>query len=214
MLTVVHGQEAVCFICQYRPKLTKEEKSMYRLLSLSLVLCATSAFSEGCPMQKSCSSNQEVAHHENASLVSHEHHATTPDLVDVAVGNKDFSTLVTLVKTAGLVDALKGEGPFTVFAPTNKAFEKLPKETVEFLLSTEGKKELTKILTYHVVPGRVTSADVVKLSEAKTLQGDHIGIKVVDGNVMINDSKVLAVDVEASNGIIHVIDSVLLPSQE
>ena len=114
-------------------------------------------------------------------------------------------------KAAGLVDTLKGEGPFTVFAPTNEAFGKLPEGTVESLLKPENKDKLVAILTYHVVAGKVTAADVVKLSEAKTVQGSSAAIKVGDGGVMIDGAKVVKTDIECANGVIHVIDTVIMP---
>jgi len=131
------------------------------------------------------------------------------DIVDTAVAAGSFKTLAAALNAAGLVDALKGEGPFTVFAPTDEAFAKLPEGTVEALL--KDKEKLTAILTYHVVPGKVTSADVVKLESAKTLQGSELKISAKDG-VKINDAKVVKADVLAGNGVIHVIDSVLLPN--
>ena len=133
------------------------------------------------------------------------------DIVDTAVGAKTFNTLVAAVKAAGLVDTLKGEGPFTVFAPTDEAFAKLPAGTVESLLKPENKEKLVAILTYHVVAGKVMAKDVVKLTEAKTVQGTTVKIVVKDGKVMINDAKVSATDIETSNGVIHVIDTVIMP---
>jgi uncharacterized surface protein with fasciclin (FAS1) repeats len=133
-------------------------------------------------------------------------------VVEAAAANKDFTTLVAAVKAAGLAETLSGKGPFTVFAPTNKAFEKLPEGTVEGLLKPDAKKQLTSILTYHVVPGAVMAADVVKLEKAKTVQGTAVMIKVTDkGEVMINDAKVVKADIKCGNGVIHVIDSVLMP---
>lgn len=137
--------------------------------------------------------------------------AETKDIVDVAAGNKDFSTLVAAVQAAGLVETLKGSGPFTVFAPTNEAFGKLPAGTVESLLKPENKAKLVAILTYHVVPGKVMAADV-KAGEVKTVQGSMAKISV-DGGVKIDGAKVVATDVAASNGVIHVIDSVILPKE-
>lgn len=129
-------------------------------------------------------------------------------IVDIAVGNPDFSTLVAALKKADLVGALQGEGPFTVFAPTNDAFAKLPKEAVEALLAD--KEKLTQVLTYHVIPSRVLAADVVNLSEATTLQGSNVAISTENG-VQINASNVVSTDIKASNGVIHVIDTVLMP---
>ncbi len=135
------------------------------------------------------------------------------DIVDTAAGNKDFSTLVAAVQAAGLVETLKSKGPFTVFAPTNAAFAKLPAGTVESLLKPENKAMLVKILTYHVVSGKVLAADVVKLDGkmVKTVQGSDVSIAVAGGKVKVNDSNVIATDIETSNGVIHVIDTVLLP---
>lgn len=133
------------------------------------------------------------------------------DIVDVAVGNGSFTTLVAAVKAAGLVDTLKSEGPFTVFAPTDDAFAKLPDGTVEMLLKPENKDKLVAILTYHVVSGEVMAADVVKLDKAKTVQGQDVMIAVKDNKVMVNNAQVIAADVKASNGVIHVIDTVILP---
>jgi len=133
------------------------------------------------------------------------------DIVDTAVSVDDFSTLVAAVKAGGLVDALKGKGPFTVFAPTNGAFAKLPKGTVESLLKPENKDKLVAILTYHVVSGKVMAKDVVKLSSAPTVQGQDVRVKVKDGKVMINNATVVKADVKCKNGVIHVIDAVLLP---
>ncbi|MCB5361391.1 fasciclin domain-containing protein [Vibrio lentus] len=139
------------------------------------------------------------------------HHEMKKDLVDVAVENGSFTTLVAAVKAAGLVDTLKGDGPFTVFAPTDEAFAALPEGTVEMLLKPENKDKLVAILTYHVVPGKIMAAEVMKLSSAETVQGEAVMVAIDDGNVMINTAKVVIPDVKASNGVIHVIDAVLLP---
>jgi len=131
-------------------------------------------------------------------------------IVDIASGNPDFSTLVTAVKAAGLVDTLSGEGPFTVFAPTNEAFAALGQDTINSVLAN--KELLTSILTYHVVAGQVMAADVVQLTSAKTVQGADIKITVKDGKVYLNDTiQVVTTDIQASNGIIHVIDGILMP---
>ena len=135
----------------------------------------------------------------------------TQNIVDTAVAAGQFKTLAAALGAAGLVDTLKGAGPFTVFAPTDAAFAKLPAGTVENLLKPENKAQLTAILTYHVVPGKVMAADVVKLKEAKTVNGKMLQVKVNESNVMINDAKVTSADIVASNGVIHVIDSVVLP---
>jgi len=136
------------------------------------------------------------------------------DIVDTAVADGRFQTLVAAVSAADLVDTLKGEGPFTVFAPTDDAFAALPEGTVESLLLPENKQALTDILLYHVVSGKVMAADVVNLESAPTVLGKDVTVKVDMGNVYINDAKVIITDIETSNGVIHVIDSVLLPPAE
>ena len=136
------------------------------------------------------------------------------DIVDTAVADGRFTTLVTAVEAAGLVETLKGEGPFTVFAPTDDAFAALPAGTLESLLLPENKQQLTDILLYHVVPGKVMAADVTGLTSATTVLGKDIIITVKDGKVFLNDTvEVIITDIEASNGVIHVIDAVLLPPQ-
>jgi len=135
------------------------------------------------------------------------------DIVDTAVAADDFNTLVAAVEAAGLVETLKGEGPFTVFAPTDAAFAALPDGTVESLLRPENRDRLVSILTYHVVPGRVTAEQVVELDRATTVQGQDVRISVRNGGVRINESNVVTTDVLASNGVIHVIDAVLLPPE-
>lgn len=135
--------------------------------------------------------------------------STSKDIVTTAVDAGMFKTLATVLTEAGLIETLQGKGPFTVFAPTDDAFAKLPKGTVEGLL--KDKEALKKILLYHVVSGSVMSTDVVKLTDATTVEGSKVNIKVVDGNVMINDAKVTTADVKASNGVIHIIDTVILP---
>ncbi len=133
------------------------------------------------------------------------------DIVDTAVAAGTFNTLATALQAAGLADTLKGKGPFTVFAPTDEAFSKLPAGTVESLLKPENKEKLKAILLYHVLSGDVTAAQVVKLPSAKTVNGQDLKLTVDDGTVMVNDAKVVKADVLASNGVIHVIDTVLLP---
>ena len=133
------------------------------------------------------------------------------DIVDTALASGKFSTLAAALGAAGLIETLKGQGPFTVFAPTDDAFAKIPPQTLSELLQPENKEKLTAILTYHVVPGRVTAHDVANLNSATTLQGQTVKISKQDG-VKINDAKVIAPDVEATNGVIHVIDTVLMPA--
>ena len=137
--------------------------------------------------------------------------AQSQDIVDTAVAAGSFKTLAAALKAAGLVDTLKGKGPFTVFAPTDDAFAKLPAGTVEDLLKPENKAKLTAILTYHVVPGKVMAADVVKLKSAKTVNGKPVQIMVEGATVTVDNAKVVKTDIGTSNGVIHVIDTVLLP---
>jgi uncharacterized surface protein with fasciclin (FAS1) repeats len=136
--------------------------------------------------------------------------SSLPDVVDTAVAAGNFKTLATALQAAGLVETLKGRGPFTVFAPTDEAFAKLPAGTVEALL--KDKQRLAAILTYHVVPGRVMAADVVKMTEAKTVQGGSLTIRSGKG-VTVDGVEVVKTDIAASNGVIHVIDAVLMPRQ-
>lgn len=133
------------------------------------------------------------------------------DIVDTAVSAGQFNTLVAAVKAAGLVDTLKGKGPFTVFAPTDEAFAKLPKGTVEDLLKPENKDKLVSILTYHVIPGSVMSKSIAgKKAMVKTVQGSDVTVDAMKG-VMVDNAKVVKADIETSNGVIHVIDTVILP---
>ena len=136
--------------------------------------------------------------------------ASAADLVDTAIAGR-FNTLVAAIKAAGLVDALKAPGPFTVFAPTDDAFAKLPPGTLENLLQPENREQLVKILKYHVVPGEMMAKDVMKLDSAKTLQGANLTIHAGNGGVMVNNAHVSKTDIAASNGVIHVIDTVLIP---
>ena len=136
-------------------------------------------------------------------------------IVDVAVKNGSFNTLVAAVKAAGLVETLSGKGPFTVLAPTDAAFAKLPAGTLEMLLKPENKQQLVDILTYHVVPGVAAYSDaVVKMTEVPTVLGSSIAVKVVNGKVMLNGATVVAADVEATNGVIHAVDTVILPTKD
>ncbi|ELR99829.1 fasciclin domain-containing protein [Gloeocapsa sp. PCC 73106] len=132
------------------------------------------------------------------------------DIVDTAVKAGSFSTLVAAIKAAGLVDTLKGKGPFTVFAPNDEAFAKLPEGTVDGLLKDI--PQLKKILTYHVVSGKVMAADVMKMKSAKTVEGSNVNIDASNGGVKINDATVATADVAADNGVIHIIDTVLIPA--
>jgi uncharacterized surface protein with fasciclin (FAS1) repeats len=176
-------------------------KKLQTISSLSAVLllagCASTA-------PDAAASSEPAAEEAPAAAAE----APTSTIVDIAVGNADFSTLVAALQAAELVDTLSGEGPFTVFAPTNDAFAKLPEGTVESLLAD--KEKLTAVLTYHVVSGKVMAADVVNLTEAATVGGANIAIDASNG-VKINDATVVTADIAASNGVIHVIDTVLLP---
>jgi uncharacterized surface protein with fasciclin (FAS1) repeats len=169
-----------------------------------LLVLALAAFGPLAVYAQNCQGRQETKQTAHAKK-------NAPDIVDVAVGAGNFNTLVAAVKAAGLVETLKGEGPFTVFAPTDEAFAKLPAGTVENLLKPENKDMLVKILTYHVVSGRVLAKDVVKLKSAKTAQGQSVRIRAKGGKVKINKANVVKTDIEAGNGVIHVIDTVLLP---
>ena len=133
------------------------------------------------------------------------------DIVDTAVAAGSFKTLAKALQAADLVATLKEKGPFTVFAPTDEAFARLPEGTLDDLLKPENKAKLRRILTYHVVPGRLMAADVLKVKSAKAVSGDTIDIKTSGGNVMVDEARVTKTDVNASNGVIHVIDSVILP---
>ncbi len=159
---------------------------------------------ETCPL-KAAAAAQESTHYVAV--------AAKKDIVDTAVSAEGFSTLVAAVKAAGLVDTLKGKGPFTVFAPTDKAFAKVDKATLQSLLKPENKDKLTAILTYHVIPGKVMAADAVKLAgeEVETVNGKKAKIEVNGDVVTIAGSKISATDIECTNGVIHVIDSVMMP---
>lgn len=145
-----------------------------------------------------------------ASSPSAEHPHESGDIVAVASSAGKFNTLVAAIRAAGLVETLQGKGPFTVFAPTDEAFAKLPAGTVESLLKPENKQKLIAILTYHVVPGKITAAQVTT-TEVATVNGQNLSLVVANGGVTVNDAKVVATDIPASNGVIHVIDSVVLP---
>ena len=189
--------------------------SSFRLaLAAALVLpMVASAVADECPVaaaQKAQAMAQAKAQAQT-HVQTVAFNADRKDIVDTAVGAGSFKTLVAAVQAAGLVETLKGAGPFTVFAPTDEAFAKLPAGTVESLLKPENKEKLVAVLTYHVVPGKVMAADVVKLTEAPTVQGSKAKVKFADGTVMIDNAKVVKTDIETSNGVIHVIDAVILP---
>ncbi len=165
------------------------KRNMFLGVVLTLALAASPAFAGSCGSQATTASN---------------------NIVDTAVSAGSFDTLVAAVQAADLADVLAGDGPYTVFAPTDEAFAKLPAGTIEALLANPD--QLREILLYHVVPGKVTSDQVITLSSATTAQGSDIAIKIANGSVMINDALVTATDIETSNGVIHVIDTVILPA--
>ena len=153
----------------------------------------------------------KAGHHEKGEMHAGSA-AKSQDIVATAIAAGQFDTLAAAIEAAGLVETLQGEGPFTVFAPTDAAFAKLPPGTVEKLLEPENRDELLAILTYHVVPGRVSSVQVVNLSEAKTVNGAFVAITLSDSGVQVDNARVIKTDIAASNGVIHVIDSVVLPN--
>jgi uncharacterized surface protein with fasciclin (FAS1) repeats len=155
----------------------------------------------------------EAAKEEAGVMVGGANMVPSKNIVENAAGSADHTTLVTAVKAAGLAETLSGVGPFTVFAPTNAAFDKLPTGTVETLVKPESKAKLTGILTYHVVPGALKAADLKDGQKLKTVQGEELMVSVKDGKVMINGANVTIADVVSSNGVTHVIDAVLMPKK-
>jgi len=145
------------------------------------------------------------------SVADHHEHKSHDDIVDTAISNGNFTTLVAAVKAAGLVDTLKSPGPLTVFAPTDDAFAKLPKGTVESLLKPENKDKLVSILTYHVAPGKLTADKVLKRNHIKTAQGQSLTVMLKGGKPYVDNAQITATDIKASNGVIHVIDTVVMP---
>jgi uncharacterized surface protein with fasciclin (FAS1) repeats len=186
-----------------------------KILSLFAIVAITAV------MLTACNNEGEKKAEETAtSAAKEETAAPTPppveapkDVVDIAMGSADHGTLVAAVKAAGLAETLKGAGPFTIFAPTNAAFSALPAGTVDGLLKPEKKADLTKILTYHVVAGAVKAADLKDGQKVKTLQGGELTVSIKDGKVKINGANVTAADLSGSNGVIHVIDGVLMPKK-
>lgn len=173
----------------------------------SLAFAQTNCPASGRQSVKQCNQTISVSHVGSPTASIEEE----KDIVDTAVGAGSFNTLVAAVKAADLVEVLKSKGPFTVFAPTDEAFAKLPKGTVEMLLKPENKAKLIQILTYHVVPGRVDAAQVVKMNSANSVAGPAISIVTKNKTVMVDNAKVLTTDISCSNGLIHVIDAVILP---
>jgi uncharacterized surface protein with fasciclin (FAS1) repeats len=184
-----------------------------KFLSLFAIIAITSV------ILTACNGEGEKKAEETVAPVKEEPAAPAPvveapkDVVDIAMGSADHSTLVAAVKAAGLAETLKGAGPFTIFAPTNAAFSALPAGTVEGLLKPEKKADLTTILTYHVVAGAVKAADLKDGQKVKTLQGGELTVSIKEGKVKINGANVTAADLSGSNGIIHVVDGVLMPKK-
>lgn len=179
---------------------------MNRFTKLAAVATTASALAAGFAFTMVASAD----HHESDSSSAQQSQAQK-DIVETATAAGQFKTLTAALKAAGLVETLKGKGPFTVFAPTDAAFEKLPEGTVEELLKPENKEKLTSILTYHVVPAKAMAKDVSGMSSAKTVNGEELELSVKDGKVMVDDATVTKADIQASNGVIHVIDTVLMP---
>ena len=180
---------AFCVLTNTQTKKTHDTMKTIRIITLATIVAASSF----------------------VSIADAEPKEGAKDIVAVASGNGSFNTLVAAVKAAGLVETLQGSGPFTVFAPTDEAFAKLPKGTVEDLLKPENKAKLVSILTYHVVPAKAMAKDVAGMDKAKTVNGKELKLSAKDGNVKVDDATVTQADIPASNGVIHVIDTVLMP---
>lgn len=189
------------------------EKTMKKNLLPLIVSCLlVSASFLSCKDAETATAGTEVAKEEAAAPAASTN-TESKDIVDVAVGSPDHTTLVAAVTAAGLVETLKGAGPYTVFAPTNAAFAALPAGTVDGLLKPENKAALTNVLTYHVVSGSVKAADLKDGQKVKTLQGEELTVTIKDGKVMINEANVSTADLTGSNGVIHVLDAVLMPKK-
>jgi len=182
--------------------------------SLSIAAASLFAFAPLALAGGSCNSSKTACGEDAPKAQMAGWGSDKPDIVDTAVEAGSFKTLAAAIKAAGLVETLKGDGPFTVFAPTDEAFAKLPKGTVESLLRPENRDKLVSILTYHVVPGKVKAEQVTSLDAAETVNGQRVDIKTKYGSVMIDGAKVTSTDITASNGVIHVIDSVIMPSDK
>jgi transforming growth factor-beta-induced protein len=186
---------------------------IFLVATLLVAACAPASPAAPAPVAEATATEETAAEATATEAAPEEAAPEMMDIVDTAVGAGSFGTLVAAVQAAGLVDTLKGEGPFTVFAPTEEAFAALPAGTLEQLLA-DPQGQLTQILLYHVVPGKVMAADVTDGLEATTAQGSPVQFMVGDGMVMINDANIVSTDIEATNGVIHVIDKVLLPPAE
>jgi uncharacterized surface protein with fasciclin (FAS1) repeats len=185
-----------------------------KFFSLAMVACTSAVFFVACNTAETTETVKKDAPPADQPAVTPKD--TMPkvvqkSIVETAIGSADHTTLVAALKAAGLVETLSGAGPFTVFAPTNAGFDKLPKGTVEGLLKADKKADLTKILTYHVVAGAVKAGDLKDGQKIKTLQGKELSVSIKDGKVTINGANVTAADLVCSNGVVHVIDGVLLP---
>lgn len=176
---------------------------IFKILSLA-VACSAAVFAVSCD-------NKSTETEETTEVVEEVVEEVSNTVVDIAVGSPDHTTLVAAVSAAGLVETLSGDGPFTVFAPTNAAFAALPEGTVDNLLKPEMKDQLTGVLTYHVVAGNVLSGDLSDGQVVTTLNGQELTVSIKDGKVMINGATVVAADLAGTNGVVHVIDAVLLP---
>ena len=181
--------------------------------TVTFVSCNNEAKTEESKMDTTAKMEEVKPVEETGVMVGGANMVPSKDIVDNAAGSADHTTLVAAVKAAGLVETLKGAGPFTVFAPTNEAFAKLPAGTVDNLLKPEMKADLTGVLTYHVVAGAVKAADLKDGQKIKTVQGGELTVSIKDGKVMINGANVTIADVISSNGVTHVIDAVLLPKK-
>ena len=179
---------------------------MNKKFSIAIILVMVALFIQITPVKA-------IANIQGEILLEKEEPKNSGDIVDIAINDGRFKTLVAALKAADLVDTLKGEGPFTVFAPTDDAFKKIPANTISDLLKPENKKALSNILTYHVTPGKILAEDIIKLNgkEIKMLNGDKAKIEVKNNEVFINGAKVIIKDIIAKNGVIHVIDTVLMP---
>jgi len=184
---------------------------MIAITSAFIYSCSEGTTGSAANADSVSSVNANTTPQEQGVMVGGANMVPSKNIVDNAVNSSDHTTLVAAVKAAGLVETLSGTGPFTVFAPTNEAFNKLPAGTVDGLLKPEMKGDLTKVLTFHVVPGMLKAADLKDGQMLKTVQGDNLMVSVKDGMVMINGAKVTIADVVSSNGITHVVDGVLLP---
>ena len=191
---------------------------MAAISALFLTACNDSATTtdttkDSTNMMAADTSSKMIANEEQGVMVGGAKMVPSKNIVENAAGSSDHTTLVAAVKAAGLAETLSGAGPFTVFAPTNEAFNKLPAGTVDNLLKPEKKKDLTNILTYHVVAGKVMAADLKDGQKLKTVEGGELTVSVKDGKVMINGANVTIADVVSSNGVTHVIDAVLMPKK-